>query len=155
MHELAHQWFGDDVAVQQWRDIWLNEGFATFMEWRWSETHSGRSAATILDDYYDNVGAQSDFWQVLVADPGAEKVFDDSVYGRGAMTLQALRNRVGDEVFWRIVRSWIREQQGGNGSSEEFEALAARVSGQDLTGFFTAWLHTPAKPARTADNGLG
>jgi aminopeptidase N len=154
VHELAHQWFGDDVAVQQWRDIWLNEGFATFMEWRWSEKHGGRTAATILDDYYSNVGAESDFWQVTVADPGAAKIFDDSVYGRGAMTLQALRNRVGNQDFWRILRTWIREQKGGNGSSEEFEALAARVSGEDLTGFFTAWLRTPAKPAKSADNGL-
>ena len=70
------------------------------------------------------------------------------------MTAQALRNRVGDEVFWRIVRTWLREQRGGNGSSAEFEETAARVSGQDLTAFFTAWLRTPAKPAKTADNGL-
>jgi aminopeptidase N len=70
------------------------------------------------------------------------------------MTLQALRNRVGDEVFWRIIRTWIREQRGGNGASEEFEEVAARVSGQDLGGFFAAWLRTPAKPARIAENGL-
>jgi len=154
VHELAHQWFGDDVAVHQWRDIWLNEGFATFMEWRWTENHGGRTAAAILDDYYQNVEAGSDFWKVLVADPGAAKVFDDSVYGRGAMTLQALRNRVGNRDFWRILRTWIREQQGGNGSTEEFEALATRISGEDLSGFFTAWLHTASKPAATADNGL-
>ena len=154
VHELAHQWFGDDVAVQQWRDIWLNEGFATFMEWRWSETHGGRTAANILDDYYENVGADSDFWQVAVADPGPAKVFDDAVYGRGAMALQALRNLVGDRDFWRILRSWIREQDGGNGSTEEFEALATRISGEDLTGFFTAWLRTTAKPAPTPANGL-
>ncbi len=154
VHELAHQWFGDDVAVQQWRDIWLNEGFATFMEWRWSEQHGGRSADKILDGYYENVGPQSDFWKVLVADPGAAKVFDSAVYGRGSMALQALRNRIGDQDFWRILRSWIREQDGGNGATEEFEALATRISGEDLSGFFTAWLHTPTKPARTADNGL-
>ena len=154
VHELAHQWFGDDIAVQGWRDVWLNEGFATFMEWRWSETHGGRTAAATLDDYYGNVGAQSDFWQVTVADPGADKVFDNAVYGRGSMTLQALRNRVGDKVFWRIIHTWIREQRGGNGSTEEFEEVAARVSGQDLASFFTAWLRTPSKPAKTADNGL-
>jgi hypothetical protein len=67
-------------------------------------------------------------------------VFDDAVYGRGAMALQALRNRVGDQVFWRIIHTWIREQRGGNGSTEEFEEVAARVSGQDLGSFFTAWL---------------
>jgi aminopeptidase N len=155
VHELAHQWFGDDVAVERWSDIWLNEGFATFMEWRWTETHGGRSAAAILRSYYDNVDATSDFWQVVVGDPGADKVFDAAVYGRGAMTLQALRNRVGDQVFWQVVRTWLREQSGGNGSTAEFEELAARVSGQDLGAFFDAWLRTPARPAATAANGLG
>jgi aminopeptidase N len=154
VHELAHQWFGDDIAVQGWRDIWLNEGFASFMEWRWTETHGGRTGAGTLDDNYGNIAAASDFWQVTVADPGAEKVFDDAIYRRGAMTLQALRNRVGDQVFWRVIHTWIREQGGGNGSTEEFEEVAARISGQDLGSFFTAWLRTPAKPARTADNGL-
>jgi aminopeptidase N len=154
VHELSHQWFGDDIAVQGWRDIWLNEGFATFMEWRWDETHGGRPAAAILRSYYDNVSEQSDFWKVVVADPSAAKVFDSAVYGRGAMTLQALRNKVGDDVFWAIVRTWIREQRGGNGASEEFEAVATRVSGQDLSGFFTVWLRTPSKPAKTAENGL-
>ncbi|MBS2937454.1 M1 family metallopeptidase [Nocardioides sp. J2M5] len=154
VHELAHQWFGDDIAVQGWRDIWLNEGFASFMEWRWDETHGGRDAADTLASHYAGTAADSSFWDVTVADPGADKVFDSAVYGRGAMTLQALRNRVGDDTFWRIIRTWIREQRGGNGSSEEFEATAARVSGVDLSAFFTAWLRTPAKPARTADNGL-
>lgn len=154
VHELAHQWFGDDIAVQHWSDIWLNEGFATFMEWRWAETHGGRSADATLRSYHDDVDASSDFWAVSIGDPGAARIFDNAVYSRGAMTAQALRNRVGDEVFWRILRTWIREQRGGNGSSAEFEETAARVSGQDLTSFFTAWLRTPAKPAKTADNGL-
>jgi aminopeptidase N len=152
VHELAHQWFGDDIAVQGWRDIWLNEGFASFMEWRWSETHGHRSAASLLQANYAN--ASSDFWQVVVADPGASRIFDSAIYTRGAMTLQALRNRVGDATFWRIIRTWIREQRGGNGSTEEFEEVAARISGQDLGAFFTAWLRTPAKPGKTADNGL-
>ena len=154
VHELAHQWFGDDIAVQGWRDIWLNEGFATFMEWRWTETHGGRSADAILGSYYDNVAATSDFWKVTVADPGAAKVFDSAIYGRGGMTLQALRNRVGNKDFWKIMRTWIREQRGGNGATEEFEEVATRISGEDLTSFFTAWIRTPTKPAKTADNGL-
>ena len=91
---------------------------------------------------------------MTIADPGADSVFDPAVYDRGAMTLQALRNRVGDADFWKILRTWIREQKGANGSTEEFEEVAARVSGEDLTAFFAAWLRTPAKPARTADNGL-
>ena len=105
--------------------------------------------------YYANVDASSGFWRVPVADPGADRVFDAAVYGRGAMALLALRNRVGDETFWRVVRTWIREQRGGNGSTAEFEEVAARVSGQDLGSFFDAWLRSPTKPAATATNGLG
>ncbi len=155
VHELAHQWFGDDIAVQRWRDIWLNEGFASFMEWRWEETHGGSTADEILHRMYDDSAPTSSFWAVTVADPGARRIFDGAIYDRGAMTLQALRNRVGDGVFWSIIRTWIDEQSGGNGSTEEFEETAERVSGQELSGFFTAWLRTPTRPARTADNGLG
>ena len=154
VHELAHQWFGDDIAVQGWRDIWLNEGFATFMEWRWAETHGGSSAQETLHRTYDATDASSPFWRVTVADPGAANVFDGAIYDRGGMTLQALRNRVGEEAFWLIVRAWIDEQSGGNGSTEEFEETAERVSGQELTGFFIAWLRTPEQPATTAANGL-
>ena len=124
------------------------------MEWRWTENHGGRTGAAILRTTTPARGAQSDFWKVTVADPGSAKVFDPAVYGRGAMTLQALRNRVGDATFWKILRTWIREQRGGNGSTEEFEEVAARVSHEDLGTFFTAWLRTPSKPARTAENGL-
>ena len=152
VHELAHQWFGDHVAVERWRDIWLNEGFATFMEWRWAERRGGRSAARTLRDAYRV--QQASFWDVTIGDPGADRIFDGAVYDRGAMTLQALRQRVGEAVFWRIIRSWIREQGGGNAGSADFEALATRLSGQDLSGFFTAWLRTPDRPERTAANGL-
>ena len=95
------------------------------------------------------------FWRVPIADPGAERVFSQAVYQRGAMTLQALRNRIGEETFWLLIRTWLAEQAGGNATSEEFEALAERISGQDLKSFFTAWLRAPQKPARTAANGLG
>ena len=124
------------------------------MEWRWTETHGGRTGAATLRSYYDNVDAGSDFWTVSVSDPGADKVFDSAVYGRGSMALQALRNRIGDQAFWKVLRTWIQEQKGGNGATEEFEEVASRVSGVDLTAFFEVWLRTPAKPAKTADNGL-
>lgn len=152
VHELAHQWFGDHVAVQRWSDIWLNEGFATFMEWRWTERRGGASADRMLRASHRAYGDA--FWELTIGDPGADSIFDEAVYDRGAMTVQALRNRVGDEVFWQILRTWIAEQGGGNAGSADFEALATRLSGQDLTGFFAAWLRTPARPEATAANGL-
>jgi len=155
VHELAHQWFGDHVAVARWRDIWLNEGFATFMEWRWSETHGGWSADHELRTTYEAFGPREPLWQVVVADPGPGRIFDWAVYTRGAMTLQALRNRVGDETFFEILRAWAQTHPTGNATTAEFEALAATVSGEDLDGFFDVWLRTPRRPADTVDNGLG
>ena len=66
---------------------------------------------------------------------------------RGAMTLQALRNEVGDDAFWTIMRGWASGKSGGNGTTPEFIALAEQVSGQQLDDLFNAWLFTPAKPA--------
>ena len=154
VHELAHQWFGDDVAVARWSDIWLNEGAATFMEWRWTERKGTRSAADILRGAYDSAPADDPSWRVTIGDPGRDRIFDNAVYDRGAMTLQALRQRIGEDAFWTLLRTWLQQKAGGNGTTEEFEALAASLSGQDLTSFFTAWLRTPTKPGRTADNGL-
>ncbi len=155
VHEIAHQWLGDDVAIARWQDIWLNEGSATFMEWRYAEQHGGQRAAATMRTRYDEIGSSSSFWKLSIADPGAAHVFDSPVYDRGGMTLQALRNRIGEVKFWVLLRTWLEQKSGANGTSEQFEALAERVSGQDLTGFFSAWLRAKDKPANTTANGLG
>jgi aminopeptidase N len=160
VHELAHQWLGDSVAVRGWQDIWLNEGAATFMEVYYAERHGGESADTWMRRHYDN-DADDPFWNLEVADPCpshtrcVNDIFDSRVYLRGGMALQALRNVIGDARYWTLLRRWVADHRGRNGSTAEFEALAEEVSGRDLTGFFDAWLHSTAKPAPTAANGLG
>ncbi|WP_248582320.1 M1 family metallopeptidase [Nocardioides sp. InS609-2] len=154
VHELAHQWFGDDVAVDQWRDIWLNEGAASFMEVRYDETHGGPSGTAWLQREYNSVSASDGLWKTPVVDPGKDDIFAYAVYYRGSMAMQALRNRIGEDAFWTLLRTWLSTRSGGNGSSVQFEALAGQISGQNLTSFFQAWLRDTAKPARTADNGL-
>ena len=150
VHELSHQWFGDSVSVHHWRDIWLNEGFATFMEQWYAQSHGGRSTRAWLHQSYD---LRSD-WHLPIADPGADAIFDWAVYERGGMTLAALRERIGNADFQQVLRSWVRHHRGGHGTTAAFEALAEQVSGQDLASFFDAWLVQPQKPAATAANGL-
>ena len=154
VHELAHQWFGDSVAVQGWRDIWLNEGFATFMETAYAEAHGGEDAQQWLQSTWEAFGQGDAFWVLPIGDPGPSNIFGWPVYLRGAMTLQALRHRVGESAFWTVLRTWAADHEGGNGSTEEFQALAEQVAGQDLDAFFEAWLVTGERPARTADNGF-
>ncbi len=161
VHELAHQWFGDSVALQGWRDIWLNEGAATFMEHYFSETHGGETAQQWLRTSYDDTEADDRFWDLEVADPCpshtgcVSRIFDPRVYYRGAMTLQALRNVLGEDEFWTVLRRWVAERAGGTGSTEQFQALAEQVGGQDLGGFFEAWVRSTTRPADTVANGLG
>ena len=154
VHELAHQWFGDDVSVDRWRDVWLNEGFATHAEWRYAEAHGGPDAQRRLIDQYQRRSARSAFWDLEIGNPGPRHLFDWPVYLRGAMTLQALRHRIGSTSFDTLMRSWVDRHGGGNARVPQFKRLAERVSGRQLDGFFRAWLFTGEKPARTRANGL-
>lgn len=154
VHEIAHQWFGDSVSVHDWRDIWLNEGFATFAEWRYRESTGLQTARSQLAESYRSWTWDDPFWRVRIGDPGVDRLFDEAVYERGGMAVQALRNRIGERDFTTLVRRWVRERQVGNGRIRDFVALAEEVSGEDLDGFFEAWLYTRSKPRPTAANGL-
>ena len=152
VHELAHQWFGDDVALARWQDIWLNEGPATYAEWLWEEYEGRATPQDIFEAIYDAIPASDPFWSVVIGDPGIDRLFDNAVYVRGAMTLQALRNEVGDDTFWAIIRDWVASNSGGNATTDEFIALAEQVSGQQLDELFDSWLFTPSKPVLAASD---
>ena len=147
MHELAHQWVGDSLAVRRWRDIWLNEGFATYSEWLWSEKEGLGTAQQIFDFFYNDFIADDDpWWQLVIGDPGPDLLFEFPVYFRGALTLHQLRLIVGDEDFFRILRTWAQVRAGDNVTTPEFIRLAERISGEDLDELFDAYLYTPGKP---------
>jgi hypothetical protein len=150
VHELAHQWTGDSLALAKWRHIWLNEGFATYAEWLWSEREGLGSAQDIFDFYYAAIPADDPFWSVKIGDPGPDLLFDIAVYYRGAMTLHELRLAVGDEVFFRILREWAQSRAGGNVTTAQFIRLAERISGQDLDQLFDTWLFSTEKPVLSA-----
>ncbi|MGW4435437.1 M1 family metallopeptidase [Streptomyces sp. NPDC004596] len=147
VHELAHQWFGDSVSVARWKDTWLNEGFATYAQWLWAEHQGTRSAHDSFRAAYDARPADSSFWQIKVADPQRDTMFASPVYQRGAMTLQVLRERIGDRAFFALLPAWTRLHRYGNADTADFVRLAERISGQRLDDLFGAWLYTTGKPA--------
>jgi aminopeptidase N len=144
VHELSHMWFGDAVTLTEWPDIWIHEGFATFSEWIWTERHGGETAQQRFDTLY----ASKKFpWSPAPAAlERPSQLFSTPVYDRGGMTLQALRVKVGDATFFRILRDWYAQNKYGNVTTPEFIALAEAESGQDLNHFFRVWLFTPEKP---------
>lgn len=141
-HELGHQWFGDSVSPDHWSDIWLNEGFATYTEWLYQEKFNAIPVAQSAQETYDN---END-WSGEVADPGRDHIFDDLVYNRGALTLQALRNRIGDTDFFALLKAWPAAHRYGNASTADFITFTEKLTGQDLDSFFHAWLYAPGKP---------
>lgn len=146
-HELSHMWYGDSVTLAQWPDIWLHEGFATWSEWIWSEHEGTKSAHQFFMQLYNTPASNAGFWNPPPGNPGSPVyLFDGTIYERGGMTLQALREKVGDRVFFQIMRDWAGQNRFGNVTTPQFIALAERDSGRDLGAFFQAWLYQVGKP---------
>lgn len=145
-HELAHQWFGNSVSVADWSDIWLNEGFATYAEGLWIEHSEGAEALDewVTDTYWYVAEAGNEL--VPPAEPAADDLFNEGVYGRGALTLHALRLEVGDTAFFDTLRAYQSRFAGGNASTDDFIAVAEEVSARELDPFFADWLHGEEMP---------
>ncbi|MET0728463.1 MAG: M1 family metallopeptidase [Acidimicrobiales bacterium] len=143
VHELAHQWVGNAVSPGTWQDIWLNEGFATYSEWLWGERTGGAPAA---DRARSLAGTRADL-DTPPGDPGSNELFSTTVYWRGGMALQALREEIGDDDFFTVLRTWVADHQDGSATTADLLALAERVSNQELDDLFTRWLYEPRRPS--------
>lgn len=143
-HELAHQWFGNSVTARRWRDIWLHEGFACYAEWLWSEESGGPTAAEWAEHYYQRL--QNSPQDLLLADPGPKNMFDDRVYKRGALTLHVLRNTIGDENFFALLRDWTQRHRHATVVTDDFTGLAAQYADISLRPLWDAWLFSKPVP---------
>ncbi|MEU6482436.1 M1 family metallopeptidase [Streptomyces sp. NPDC046887] len=144
VHELAHQWYGNSVSPESWRDMWLNEGFATYAEWLYGEDTEGTPVSRRFATAY----ADDRNWAFPpAAPPGAADISGAPVYERGAMVLHQVRRAVGDRVFFGILRDWAAAHRHGNASTADFTAFVERrAGGRDLSALWQAWLYGEGRP---------
>jgi aminopeptidase N len=135
-HELAHQWFGNSLTLADWPDVWLHEGFACYAEWLWSERSGGDSADRLARHHHARLARSAQ--DLVVADPGAEKMFDDRLYKRGALTLHAVRSTLGDPAFFAMLKDWATRFRHGTVTTQLF---AEHVAGYaDVGDLLSRWL---------------
>lgn len=147
-HELAHQWYGDLLTCRDWRELWLNEGFATYMAADWQASVEGPEswAHGVHRRYQGSLGEQAlagRFHQ------GRGAPDNGNVYQKGASVLEMLRVLLGDEVFWRGIRGYTQGNQRALVDSEDLREALEAESGQELGWFFQQWVELPHVPVLT------
>lgn len=156
-HEFGHQWFGDLITCGTWADIWMNEGFATYLEALWLENTSGYSAykSDINSDASGYLSSNPGWamynpsWAVIT--PGVNELFNTAItYNKGACVLHMLRYTLGDTVFFNAIKSYATDSAGGfkyNSSvTDDFTSKISSVAGQDLSWFVNQWVKEPNHP---------
>ncbi|QUQ68988.1 M1 family peptidase [Kutzneria sp. CA-103260] len=145
VHELAHQWFGDSAGVADWNDIWLSEGFAVYFDHLYTAEHGGQSLADQFQLAYQRdpeVRAQG----ITPANPTRPDVMFGLARGFGSLVVYALHEKVGDQVFQRIIDTYLDRYRDGSATSADFIKVATSVGGQDLGPFLHDWLYGSTTP---------
>lgn len=156
-HEFGHQWFGDLITCGTWADIWLNEGFATYLEALWLENTSGYASykSDINSDASGYLNSNPGWpmynpaWAVTT--PGVNELFNTAItYNKGACVLHMLRYTLGDTVFFNALKSYATDSAGGykyNSSiTDDFTSKISTVAGQDMSWFINQWVKEPNHP---------
>jgi len=141
-HELAHQWWGDLITPSDWRDVWLNEGFAVYSEALWEEAAYGEQA---YHDWMEILNFRPGF-QGPVYDPNS--LFGLTVYRKGAWVLHMLRGVIGDTDFFAILKDYASSIHAyGNATTADFQAICETHYGKSLTWFFQPWVYGTGRPS--------
>lgn len=139
-HELSHQWFGDALTLASWKDIWLNEGFASYSEAVWEEYLGGKDAYLNYMKNFDY-----GYFQGTVYAPDGfidNYAIYSTIYQKGAWVLHMLRGVMGDELFFKTLREYFERYKFKNADTKQFQALAEEIYGHDLQWFFDEWVYT-------------
>ncbi|MCQ3929787.1 MAG: hypothetical protein DPW16_04960 [Chloroflexi bacterium] len=145
VHELSHQWYGNTVTLGSWRDIWLNEGFATYAEWLALELRYGPNRATRARSAQERA-IRGSRRETPLAYPLTSQMYDSDSYVKGAWVLHMLREELGNTVFSEVLHQWAVEYVNYPVTTWDFFRLAEQVSGRDLTQFRRQWLESPGIP---------
>ena len=155
-HELAHQWFGDLLTCRDWPHGWLNEGFATYAEVLWRETADGVDAADQqrredLDAYLAEASGR--YARPIVARRFHEPIdlFDHHLYEKGGAVLHELRRRTGDELFFKVLKAYVKGHREKSVETHDFARTVEAVTGHNLDRFFDQYVHSPGHPQLKVD----
>lgn len=153
-HELAHQWFGDLVTASWWNDLWLNEGMATWMEWRavekWRPSLGAKndavaSSLAVMDD--DALVTARAIRQAVTSTSEAHEAFDGITYEKGAAVLATIEKWIGEDAFRRGVRAYLDENKWKSVQADKLLGALDRASGKDVTQMASPYLDRPGVPA--------
>ena len=148
-HELGHQWFGDLVTCKDWGDIWLNEGFATFMETVWEEAHFGKDQAD-YDRWEASRGwfAQSNLYSkpIVRFDFKDSSEFDGNAYTKGGWVLYMLRHQLGDDAFYAGLKHYLEVNRGKNVVTADLVKAIDEATHIDVDQFLNQWVYGAGAP---------
>lgn len=150
-HELAHTWFGNMITCKDWSELWLNESFATFFESVWLERDKGKS-----DYFYEMHKNQQAYYQawwqgarrpivtLRYSDPDA--LFDTYAYPRGAAVINMIRFVLGEELFWKAMRHYVKKYQWQVVETQNLVQAIEEATGQNLQWFIDQWVYKMGHP---------
>jgi aminopeptidase N len=149
-HEIAHQWFGDSVTESTWSDLWLSEGFATYLANLFMRRYEGEEIFQLyMKQAAGNVFTFEKKKLLPIHDPDTENLMDllnANNYQKGAWVLHMLRMRLGDEAFFRGIRSYYEAHKDSTAGTEDLRAALEKSWGRDLRPFFTRWVYESGHP---------
>lgn len=147
IHEMAHHWYGDQVTPDDWRDVWMNEGMVMYLQGMWEAEESGITIDEQLDHYAAiEEGARAESGPPAAYDPG--EFGEGNIYYGPALMWHELRERIGDDEFFRILREWPTARDNRSSNRDDYWAWLEEQTGEELTAFFDAWLLGETTPPR-------